>query len=634
MAQFTQIWDSPSTFASCVGKGVVSSIDGIVLRRGVTVADEIGNCNIRDQEQIVGLRQAKKTFFIREMDAARAVLCPYLDCDRDDGELDIIVNGHPSRIRWRADRPYWEDRWTPVEIPVEQMRPGTNEFVFRAVGDAQWTLLIENGRQPDRSAVSEDGGQTWRSEDLGVNNRADGEYMVRLWLDQHESAADCCSEPIDLLAISDVAVEGSPGVLSLTAEAETPSGSYITLFVRGGSTPSYDPSDWTAWSPVEEEMPAPGRFIQWRALLESDAPSVSPRIKAVRLTTEIDVRKEPAFSVAEAHNPDLARSPYRFAHMTADDERGQMLRDRWKLNDVVRDATTDFDRFLHLRQWVREQWEDGWNMGEINFCPPWDAPLILELTSRNLSLGMCTHYATVMSQCSAALGLVARTQIMRSHCINEVWSGDHDKWVAMDVGGDTNDETKFTYHFEREGTPLSALECHQAWVDEDYDDVEIVPRPPTATDDRFEVAKRLQLFERFMISLRNDETTTMGPGEPEHGKGSYHYDGYLFWEDEKTEPFPWFSKHTSRSHDLYGSVNRTRIHLKQTEEQNRLHVTLDVEMPNFSHFERRGSADPWTTCESNFAWNINDGDRRIEIRSVNTFGRPGSSSWVRVEPVG
>ena len=162
--------------------------------------------------------------------------------------------------------------------------------------------------------------------------------------------------------------------------------------------------------------------------------------------------------------------------MSSDDERGQLLRERWKLNNVIRDAETDFDRFLHLRQWVREQWEDGWNMGEINFCPPWDAPLILELTSRKLSLGTCTHYATVMSQCSAALGLVARTQIMRSHCINEVWSGDHDKWVAMDVGGDINDETKFTYHFERDGVPLSALDCHDAWVNEDYDNVTLVPK--------------------------------------------------------------------------------------------------------------------------------------------------------------
>lgn len=288
--------------------------------------------------------------------------------------------------------------------------------------------------------------------------------------------------------------------------------------------------------------------------------------------------------------------------MSSDDERGHLLRDRWKLNDVVRDARTDFDRFLHLRQWVREQWEDGWDMGGINFCPPWDAPLILELASQKLSLGMCTHYATVMSQCSAALGLVARTQIMRSHCINEVWSGDHDKWVAMDVGGDNNDETKFTYHFERDGLPLSALDCHEAWVNDDYEDVNIVPQPPAATNDRFEVGKRLGLFERFMISMRNDETVTMGPGEPEHGKGSYHYDGYLFWQDEKTDPLPWFSHHTSRSEDLYGSVNRAKIHVQQSDSEDCLKVVLDVEMPNFERFESRHDDAEWQACPETFDW--------------------------------
>ena len=476
MTSLQRHWDTHSAFHRCTGKDVIVTEKGVVLRQGQTIADEIGNCNVRDQERVAGLREARKEFAIREFDTDRATLCPYLDCDRDDGELDIVVNGHPIRLKWRGDRPYWEDRWTPVEMPVEHLRAGTNEFVFRAVGDAQWTLLIENSRQPDRSAVSEDGGQTWRSEDLGVNNRADGEYMVRLWLDQHVPTADCCSEPIDLLAVGDIAVDGKPTRLEIAAESETPSGTYVALFARGGSVPSYDPAAWSAWNPIEGETEPPGRFIQWRAVLETDAPSATPVLSAIHLTADIDVAAEPASQVVDADNADLIRSPYRFAHMSSDDERGQLLRERWKLNNVIRDAETDFDRFLHLRQWVREQWEDGWNMGEINFCPPWDAPLILELTSRKLSLGMCTHYATVMSQCSAALGLAARTQIMRSHCINEVWSGDHDKWVAMDVGGDINDETKFTYHFERDGVPLSALDCHDAWVNEDYDNVTLVPK--------------------------------------------------------------------------------------------------------------------------------------------------------------
>ena len=57
---------------------------------------------------------------------------------------------------------------------------------------------MENLIQPSRSLVSEDGGQTWRSDDLGDNNRADGEYVVRLWLDQSELTDEACSESIDL----------------------------------------------------------------------------------------------------------------------------------------------------------------------------------------------------------------------------------------------------------------------------------------------------------------------------------------------------------------------------------------------------------------------------------------------------
>ncbi|MCZ6636219.1 MAG: hypothetical protein O7G87_22715 [bacterium] len=631
MIRMQKTWDT--TFSQCTGKDITCNNDSIRLRRGITFADEIGRCNDRDRELIAGLRQAQKTFLIQTLDTNRARLCPYLDCEQENGELDILINGHPTRIQWRKDRPYWEDRWTPVAIPVEHLRTGENEGVFQAVGDARWTLLIENGRQPDRSAISEDGGHTWRSEDLGVNNGADGEYMVRLYLDQHPESAECCSEPVDTLALEGgIAPHGHLHTLQFETRSETPSGTSIALFWRGGPSPTYDPSLWNAWQPAEGELtPDPKvRFVQWRAVLQTSRPSVTPVLEAIHLTVQLDIIQETTAQLTEADNPDLLRSPYRFAYMSVDEKRGKLLRDRWKLNDVVRNAQSEFDTFLHLRQWVREQWEDGWDMGDIDFCPPWDAALILELTSRKLSLGMCTHYATVMSQCSAALGLVARTQIMRSHCINEVWSGEHNKWVAMDVGGDNNDETKFTYHFERNGNPLSALECHEAWVNENYGDVTIVPQPPPATDGRYEVAKRLRLFERFMISLRNDELATMEPGEPEHGKGSYHYDGYLFWQDDKTDPLPWFSHHTDRPADLYWTVNRAKIHLSQGETPNRLHVLLDTETPNLKGFEIRVNEKDWTSQNAAFDWTVQKGENRLEVRPVNAFGRKGGISWLEV----
>ena len=74
-------------------------------------------------------------------------------------------------------------------MPADWLHEGENDVVFRSMDESVWVLLIESSRQPDRSAVSEDGGQTWRNDDLGWNNGCDGEYMVRLWLDQYPNEA-------------------------------------------------------------------------------------------------------------------------------------------------------------------------------------------------------------------------------------------------------------------------------------------------------------------------------------------------------------------------------------------------------------------------------------------------------------
>ena len=104
-ANGTGTWSSQSDFAACTGKGISVKEDVVRLRRGVTFADEMGNCNQHDREAVSGLRQARKTFFIPEMGASRALLCPYLLCDRADGELAIDVNGHSLRVVW-SRRPF------------------------------------------------------------------------------------------------------------------------------------------------------------------------------------------------------------------------------------------------------------------------------------------------------------------------------------------------------------------------------------------------------------------------------------------------------------------------------------------------------------------------------------------------
>lgn len=609
------------------GKSLVFSEEGVCLRRGVTLADELGKCNDRDREVIRGQRVARKIFQVDRLGSGEGKLCPYLECDRAGGRLEIDVNGHTIEHTWAEERPYWTDRWTPIDVPADWLKTGENQVVFRALDDSEWSLLIESSRQPDRSSVSDDGGKTWRSEDLGWNNGCDGEYMVRLWLDQYPRTTALESEVVDLcLDVNrDVALGGSP-TIDVSVEADTPPNCEVQVSFRSGEAPVYDPASWSSWESADGPVEGAGRFGQWRVELVSNDPNVTPMVQRVVLDVEVD--GEVSSSVRHRSQSPIRRSSYRFAQASTNESRAVRLKERWRLNEVVREATSEWDAYLHLRQWVRDQWEDGWDMGEIDFCPPWDAMLILELTSRKLSLGMCTHYATVMSQCCAALGLNARTQIMRSHCINEVYSTEHQKWVAMDVGGDNDDETKFVYHFERDGVPLSAVECHTAWVNEDYGNVKISPEPPAATKGRYAVEKRLQLFERFMISMRNDEMRSLEPGESEHGKGSYHYDGYLFWEDEKTEPLPWFTHHTGRPDDLYWSVNETYIHLQ--EDGSHIDVLLESPTPDLNGFERSFDGETWEPCGASWKWDPVTEGVRVTVRSINGAGRHGVESVVEV----
>ena len=652
-------WTTPERFEMATRRRVAVDRRGASLRRGVIIADEMARCNLRDVEIVSGQRQARKQFAITRMNARAAAISPHLRCDRDEAALEVIVNGHLTRYDYVKEPPYWARDWTRIDIPTSHFRDGINEVVFRSPGEATWSLLLENSLLPDRSSVSEDGGRTWRSEELGDNNRADGEYVARLWLDQHELEGEICSEAIDLLlpAGRGIGVEGTLLFALIEIEGETPAGTDIELQWRQGHTPSYRPDLWTAWKKTDgiEYGDDTTRFAQWRALLRTDDPAVTPTLRALRLTAEVEAASYPVtHRIARAENPELVRSSYRFAHHRQSDARGEQLRKRWQLDKVVGPAKTEFEALVLLRQWVREQWEDGWNMGPLDYCPPWDALVILELAGQQLSLGMCTHYATVFTHCCAALGFTARTQIMRNHCITEVWSSDYGKWVAMDPGGDDQDVSKYTYHFERDGMPMSALEVQRAWLGEDLTGVAFSPPPAPELRKRFNFASRMHLWDRFMINLRNDELASLEPGEPEHGKIPYHYDGYLFWADAMSPQLPWFSKHTNREGDLYWTVNRARIHLRQTDAQPEqtdverepsgvgrhqtksglLRVDLETETPNLARYEVRLNNGGWEPRPQSFAWSLRPGENRFEVRTVNEFGRAGAASSVTVAASG
>jgi hypothetical protein len=284
---------------------------------------------------------------------------------------------------------------------------------------------------------------------------------------------------------------------------------------------------------------------------------------------------------------------------------------------------------MRLAEWVRDQWSDGWNRDwkALCLCPPWDGALILELASRDLSQGMCTHYSTVFVHACAALGIPARHVIHKAHCTSEAWSDQWGKWIWVDAGGDMNDQTRAVYHVERDGVPLSALEARSARQEGRLDGVRLVGRRASEV---FRLEQRLDLLDHFCIVLRNDQLTSLNPGEPEHGVMTYHYDGYLWWRDEQMPPLPWFSCSSSREADFHWTENRTRIHLQRTEHRGMLRLSLESCMPNLQALQVRLNKGEWHERPADSTWTPQDGENLLEARSVSAFGVYGPASWVKV----
>ena len=70
-------------------------------------------------------------------------------------------------------------------------RKGKNEIVLRGTGKV-WIARDDerppaDSPSPNRSAKSVDGGKTWNDARLGTKDDLDGEYYVRLFLDQHST---------------------------------------------------------------------------------------------------------------------------------------------------------------------------------------------------------------------------------------------------------------------------------------------------------------------------------------------------------------------------------------------------------------------------------------------------------------
>jgi len=660
---------------------VALSEEGACLARRQVLAEEMGNCNARDVQPFDDWTWARKDFWLDDqtsfnppLDKFRSttiearietclqpeskerlkLVCPrafggkvsaHTRCVKaaQDGSARMVIefNGHPQSVPWldpeggprrEVPRNYWQLIWATVSIPAEWLRRGQNTVILRTEDGSRWEAMIEVSRFPNHSARSDDQGVTWNYDHLGYNGCYDGEFLVRMELERHPRQGQLTSPPFDLAqAVAENGL-GKPLTvrrLSLQVQGSTPPGTALEAQLRAGPTPTYDPKTWSAWRPADDLAMRPGdRFAQWRITLQTDDPLTTPTLRGVQAAAEVEVAEGSWGRLVDADNRPILRSSFPFGYQ-APTARTRMLRERWHLDDVLY-GEEDLSRLRCLAEWVRDQWTDGWNRDwkALRLCPPWDGALILELASHDLSQGMCTHYSTAFVHACASLGIPARHVIHKAHCTSEAWSDHWGKWIWFDVGGDMDDRTRAAYHVERDGVPLSVLEARTAWQEGKLAGMRLVGRK---AEEVFRLEQRLDLLDHFCIVLRNDQMTSLNPGEPEHGVMTYHYDGYLWWRDERIPPLPWFSLSSNREADLYWTLNRTRIHLQRTARRGVLNVKLESCTPHLQGLQVRLSGGEWEERPADFEWPLQRGDNLLEARSVSAFGLPGPASWVKVE---
>ena len=625
----------------------IDAASDVRLLKTELITDETGVTTEHMSEKIVGDTWIRKDFLLDAVQADTALLLfhctlfDFQDFTKAGGYLWVTVNDRPIKLVPDVAR-MLTGGWVRCDVPSDLLKPGLNTVVIHNETDVPFPLSVEASRIPNRSAKSVDGGKTWDYDHLGPDGFIDGEYLVRLRLGRYAEKGEIKSDFIETASL----VSGAPvkprvrlQSLKIDLEKETPAGTSLFLQARGGTTPSYAPKTWSPWQTPDELTPAVlggWTFFQWRIELRTADRRVTPVLKGVTVDAGIDtLAKNDLAKVTADDNQKIVRGYYPYAFQDSAEPRLAVLKNRYRLEEVVGGCSSEFQKFRVLAFWLKGIWRDGWGKQHRDeLHTPWDALIALELAPQYKAAGMCTIYSNTFVQTALSLGLQARGVVLDHHFVSEAWSNELKKWVTFDVGNNMN-SLRSAFHVKDE-IPLNALETHRLVNEGKLNQLWIVPVGPqdrvnAADGDKEGLWGPIWWKQRFGMPLRNNYLTSWLPGELEHGFIQYHYDGYLWWKDSPIPKYEEYTLHSSHPRDFYWTINQAQIFLSATERNDELAVTLDTVTPNFLKFQVRIDTGEWKDSPASFTWKLHGGGNTLSARPVNRFGKEGITSEISIK---
>ena len=634
--------------AAAASENVALSNGGVIeLARGVLYEDDgpaAGYCYGPNEERLSGQVAIKKELLIDRPEAAKAYLLV-----APGGELTAMLNGQPTTLKSAGKTGQY---WQRYEFDPALLTAGKNEFVLGGSGkiwiakDADFAAgSLTRRTHPNRSAKSSDGGRTWSYDRLGTGGDLDGEYYVRVFLDQVLPQGSLTLDVLDAANLGGGAV--APALKSIGPIRLTAHGSgNLGLQIRSGTT--FVPADrtWSDWQPIAGqsatvERPA-GRYFQVRIALCANDPLDSPRLEAltIRTATEVGSTWQSKVKVVDSRNSAVVRSAIPFAYEPLDQPRLKSLREQWNLDEVVRGAKRELELIGKLAVWSSQRWEKG-HLGQ--HYPPWDAHEILKAASDGTPVGgFCQQYNVVFLQACESMGFVGRAvslgggdsdlatgKFRSGHEVVEIWSNEFAKWMYVDGNA------AWYFTDEASGMPLSLLELRERQIaaltgkQSEETQTQIHRLGPSKYD--WTGLTNWPPFLELRLIPRSNFLDQAVPLPLNQGMRGWFWTGHHVWTDERSPAALLYGNCVSQRRNWEWTLNQAHLTLTATETPGEIQVELDCVTPSLEGYYAQFDSQPLRRTGSPFRWQLHSGKNRLEVFPKNVAGREGVRSWIVLE---
>ena len=575
--------------------------------------------------------------------------------------------------------------WTKVPVPPEFLQAGPNTITVQTKDSSTafttYLSVDENFKlgsdtrthHPNRSAKSTDGGRSWDDQNLGNGNDLDGEYPIRLLLQQPPETPWVRTSVIDLAvgaAEQGIKLPATDIQATIQVIGSGKAWSGVIVF-RSGANPYVD-GGWSDWTPVlsGHEQDVTSRYGQYELRFAANAKDNT--LNGIRIMTSYRQPKHRSTSfwkVNELTNHSRISSSFQFAYENPRHPQLQELRQHYQLDDVVAGAQTELDTFRTLSSWVAGQW-DWYLLPPDREIKTWNALDILDPgPSGDARGGYCLHYAITYMQALQSFGFPARIvnanySIWSGHEMTEVWSRELGKWILMDAN--------FDIHFldAATGIPMNALELHDHFLAHYYPGGEAIDRNDWSRRAFMERTERvgkpddiigvvgggarggtLTKYEwwrpplelspycggfgflntgYFRILPRSDFLSHPTPIPVNHGRTHWGWDGYYCWTDDQTPPSQEHKIFTSRPADLYWNLNQVDFTLTRLD-SNLVRVDFSSNLSPGAVIQLSVDDEIQTPKANTAFWELKTGVNTLRLWVRDVFGRPGQVSSAKIE---